>query len=160
LYNTAMPDEPALNQNPAPERRLDPPAGERQPRSTLRGLGPQQRLLLVEDDFMLRAHLAELLMAEGYQVSCAADGEEALWRLVREPAPFAIILDIVMPRVNGVSFRQRQMAVPELSQIPTIALTGIKNLTDLEHLEFDRVLSKPASFDRLVEVLAQLGPSA
>jgi CheY-like chemotaxis protein len=117
------------------------------------------RLLLIEDDFMLRAHLAELLMSEGYHVSCAADGAEALMRLVREPPPAAIILDIVLPRVNGVSFRQRQMAVPELRMIPTIALTAMKNLVDLEHLAFDMVLSKPASIDHLVAALAQLCPA-
>ncbi len=156
-----MPDHLALKQSSSPERRPEPAVlGGRQPRSTLRGIGMPQRLLLVEDDFMLRAHLAELLMFEGYQVSCAADGEEAFLRLVREPLPFAIILDIVLPRVNGVSFRQRQMMVPELCRIPTIALTAIKNLDDLGHLAFARVLAKPASIDHLIDVLAQLGPSA
>ena len=127
-----------------------------------RGSGPlsaHDRIMLIEDDFMLRAHLAELLMSEGYQVTCAADGAEALMRLVREPLPGAIILDIILPRVNGVSFRQRQMAVPELSRIPTIALTGVKNLGDLEHLGFHRVLTKPTNIDRLVEALAQLQPA-
>jgi CheY-like chemotaxis protein len=119
-----------------------------------------ERILLVEDDFMLRAHLAELLMSEGYQVSCAADGAEALMRLVGEPLPGAIILDIVLPKVNGISFRQRQMAVPELNAIPTIALTAVKNLGDLEHLGFQHVLSKPTNVDRLFEALAQLAPRA
>jgi len=155
-----MPETTVLTQEATSPQGPGPAHGERQPRSTLRGLGMPQRLLLVEDDFMLRAHLAELLMSEGYQVSCAADGEEAFSRLVREPPPIAIILDIVMPRLNGVSFRQRQMTLPELSRIPTIALTGIKNLNDLDHLAFDRVLAKPANFDRLIEALAQLGPSA
>ncbi|HXJ20570.1 MAG TPA: response regulator [Polyangia bacterium] len=116
-----------------------------------------ERILLIEDDFMLRANLAELLMSEGYQVSCAADGVEALLRLVREPLPAAIILDIVLPKVNGISFRQRQMAVPELSQIPTIALTAMKNLGDLDHLGFRHVLPKPTNIDHLFEALAQLG---
>jgi CheY-like chemotaxis protein len=160
LYNIAMPDRPALTHKFAHEPGGLPAPVQRQPRSTLRGIGMPQRVLLVEDDFMLRAHLAELLMWEGYQVSCAADGDEAFTRLVREPLPFAIILDIVLPRVNGVSFRQRQMVVPELNAIPTIAMTGIKNLDDLQHLAFNRVLSKPASIDRLVEALAQLGPTA
>jgi two-component system, OmpR family, response regulator CpxR len=153
-----MTDE-ALRQKFAPERGPSVVYQPGAPLSPLRGLGRPERLLLVEDDFMLRAHLAELLMSEGYQVSCAADGAEALTRLVREPLPGAIILDIVMPKLNGVSFRERQMAEPELRRIPTIALTALRDLTDLDQLAFDRVLTKPTNVARLIQALAQLRPA-
>src|SRR3569623_3145443 len=69
-------------------------------------LAGRERLLLVEDDFMLRQDLAELLALEGYYVSSAADGIEALWRLERAPLPSAILLDLVLPKMNGISFRE------------------------------------------------------
>lgn len=120
----------------------------------------RQRLMLVEDDFMLRAHLSELLASEGYLVSCAADGAEALWRLEREPAPSAIVLDIVMPKMNGVSFREAQLQSPSLRDIPTIAVTALHGAADVRELGFEDVLPKPVQFDRLVEVLAKLCPSS
>jgi len=52
------------------------------------------------------------------------------------------------------------MTFPELTGIPTIALTATRDLEDLSHLAFERVLKKPASIDGLIETLAQLGPSA
>lgn len=128
-------------------------------------LGPptfavRQRLMLVEDDFMLRAHMSELLASEGYLVSCAADGAEALARLEREPAPAAIVLDIVMPRMNGVSFREAQLQSPSLREIPTIAVTALHGAADVQSLGFEDVLAKPVQFDRLVEALARLCPSS
>jgi CheY-like chemotaxis protein len=120
----------------------------------------RQRLMLVEDDFMLRAHLSELLASEGYLVSCAADGAEALDRLEREPPPAAIVLDIVMPRMNGVSFREAQLQSPSLREIPTIAVTAVHGSADVRALGFEDVLPKPVPFDRLVEALAKLCPSS
>jgi two-component system, OmpR family, response regulator CpxR len=158
LYNIVMLSNEPLGPKLVPAPSLVGAEQPGIPLSPLRAPGRPDRILLIEDDFMLRAHLAELLMSEGYQVSCAADGAEALSRLMREPLPGAIILDIVMPKLNGVSFRQRQMAMPELRAIPTIALTAIRNLPELEQLGFARVLTKPANVAGLVEALAQLHP--
>jgi len=117
-----------------------------------------QRLLLIEDDFALRAHLAELLMQEGYYVGCAADGQEAIRRLQREPLPAAILLDIMMPRVNGVAFREAQMRTSGLRSIPTIAITSIKDSEQLQSLGFAAVFKKPIDFETLTETLARVLP--
>jgi len=116
------------------------------------------RLLLIEDDFALRAHLAELLMQEGYYVGCAADGEEAIRRLQREPLPAAILLDIMLPRVNGVAFREAQIRTSGLRSIPTIAVTSIKDSDHLGKLGFAAVLKKPLDFDLLTRTLARVCP--
>ncbi len=121
---------------------------------------PRQRILLVEDDFMLRQHLAELLAAEGYYVSSAADGAEALWRLEREPLPSAILLDLVLPKMNGISFREAQLQSPVLREIPTIVMSATRGVRDLGPLNFCEILPKPVPFDRLVEALARVCPSA
>jgi two-component system response regulator MprA len=116
-----------------------------------------RRLLLIEDDFALRAHLAELLMQEGYYVGCAADGEEAIRRLQREPLPAAILLDIMLPRVNGVAFREAQIRTSGLRSIPTIAITSVKDI-ELEALGFAAVFKKPLDFDAFTRTLARVCP--
>jgi CheY-like chemotaxis protein len=123
------------------------------------GSGPgavsaRPRILLVEDDFVLRQSLAELLTLEGYYVSSAADGAEALWRLEREALPSAIVLDINLPRMDGISFREVQLQSSTFRTIPTIVLTATKNTREsLEALGFAALMSKPLVFNRLAEVL-------
>ena len=116
------------------------------------------RVMLIEDDFILRAHLAELMMIEGYVVSCAADGAEALRRLQHEPTPALILVDIVMPRVDGITFRRAQLRDPVLKKIPTIALTALKNVGDVRRLAFTGVVHKPLNFNRLMDVLTRVCP--
>ncbi len=108
---------------------------------------------------MLRQHLAELLALEGYYVSSAADGAEALWRLEREPLPSAILLDLVLPKMNGISFREVQLDSPVLRDIPTIVMTATRGIRDLTPLGFSEILSKPVPFERLVEALTKLCPA-
>lgn len=138
-----------------------PPTGTTRPPgagASLRGVAEPRRLLLVEDDFALRAHLAELLMQEGYYVGCAADGAEALRRLQAEPLPAAILLDIMLPRVNGVAFRESQLRSPELGAIPTVAITSLKDTVDLAGLDFAAVFKKPIDFDQLLDALDDVCP--
>ena len=149
----------------APDGRVEPSSAELPPlpadaMSQLRrtaSFGPQTapRLLLVDDDFILRAHLAELLMLEGYVVTCAADGAEALRRLTHEPLPSMILVDIMLPRMDGISFRQTQLRNPLLREVPTIAVTGTRNLDPLQAVGFTEILRKPLDYDRLTETLAK-----
>ncbi|HVT10513.1 MAG TPA: response regulator [Polyangia bacterium] len=119
------------------------------------------RILLVEDDFTLRAYLAELLIQEGYDVVCAADGAEAIARLQRETsAPAAILLDIMLPRMGGVSFREVQLRSADLRDVPTVAMTGTSNAKELSKLQFNAVLRKPIDLDRLVDMLAKFCPQS
>jgi CheY-like chemotaxis protein len=116
--------------------------------------------MLIEDDFILRAHLAELLMMQGYEVYCAADGAEALRRLAREPAPSVILVDMIMPRVDGVTFRERQLRTPGLSDIPTIAVTSLKSTSHLGGLRFAAIVRKPVDLDRMLSLLEQVCPTS
>lgn len=114
------------------------------------------RLMLVDDDFILRAHVAELLMLEGYTVTCAADGAEALRRLEREPLPSLILLDIMLPRMDGATFRRRQLQSPILREVPTVAITATPDVSELRALGFSDILKKPVSFERLTETIETL----
>lgn len=119
------------------------------------------RILLVEDDFTLRAYLAELLIQDGYDVVCAADGTEAIGRLQRESTrPAAILLDIMLPRMGGVSFRQVQLRSADLRDIPTVAMTGTRDAKGLNSLGFEAVLPKPLDISRLTDMLARFCPQS
>ena len=131
------------------------------PASSTRVTVGRPRILLVEDDFTLRAYLAELLIQEGYDVVCAADGAEAIHRLQREPAPpSAILLDIMLPRMGGVSFRQVQLRSTDLRDIPTVAMTATRDAKGLNNLWFEAVLPKPLDLDRLINMLAKFCPQS
>lgn len=81
-------------------------------------------ILLVEDDFVLRSALSELLIAEGFRVECAADGREALRRLDRMPPPDLILLDIMLPYLDGFELRALQKRSPLVANIPVLVISA------------------------------------
>jgi CheY-like chemotaxis protein len=81
-------------------------------------------VLLVEDDPLTRGAMRMVLEWEGYQVSCAANGREALDLLRRGERPSLILLDIAMPVLDGRQFREEQEKDPALSQIPVVVVSG------------------------------------
>lgn len=81
-------------------------------------------ILLVEDDFVLRSSLSELLMAEGYRVECCADGREAFRRLHNPPKPDLIMLDIMLPHLDGFELRALQRRSPFIANIPVVVISA------------------------------------
>jgi CheY-like chemotaxis protein len=79
--------------------------------------------LVVEDDTDIRESLLELLQIEGYGVVGAANGKEALEQLRRRPAA-VILLDLMMPVMDGYQFRSEQLRDPELSGIPVVLVSA------------------------------------
>jgi CheY-like chemotaxis protein len=80
--------------------------------------------LVVEDDETIRASLAELLTEEGATLATAADGREALEALRVGRRPDLILLDLMLPVMDGWEFRVVQRADPTLSSIPLIAMSA------------------------------------
>lgn len=87
-----------------------------------------KRVLVVEDDAALRETVAEILADAGYEVSSAGNGVEALASADVE-RPDLILLDLMMPTMNGWQFRAAQRQRPALAQVPVIVLSAC---TDLE----------------------------
>ncbi len=83
-----------------------------------------KRVLVVDDEREIREALVELLLDEGYEVSSASDGKEALQRL-RELHPSVVLLDLMMPGMNGWQFRAAQMGDPDVSSIPVIVVSAL-----------------------------------
>ena len=85
---------------------------------------PDNTVLVVEDDADIRDVLAQLLAPEGYLVATAEHGEEALAWLRTHPAPCAILLDLMMPVMDGLTFLRAMRAEPALSSIPVVVLSA------------------------------------
>ena len=91
-------------------------------------------ILVVDDHPVTREPLAKLLRYEGFQTTCAANGVEAL-DAVAGSRPDLILLDVMMPKMNGVDFLQNVRADARLRSIPVIALTGSMDPHQLERLK-------------------------
>ena len=109
-------------------------------------------VLVVEDDDAVREALADLLVDEGYAVAHARDGASALAYLADHPSPDLILLDLMMPVLDGHGFRARQQSDPRLAAIPTIVLTAGRTGA-LPGMGVAQWLSKPMSCDVLLDAI-------
>ncbi len=108
-------------------------------------------ILLVEDDAALREALQGALQERGYRVEVAEEGEAALAWLQREPRPSLILLDLMMPGLNGWDFLSRRRIDPSLPAIPVVVISG--QLLGPERdsvLPADGFVRKPIDMDELL----------
>jgi len=93
-----------------------------------------KKILIIDDDLTLTRLLTVFLRENGYYIAVASDGEEGLGKLVAE-CPDLILLDVVMPRVNGYAFlfemRKREIGV----NVPVIVLTCKADMADIFQAE-------------------------
>lgn len=107
-------------------------------------------VLVVEDDFAIRETLRELLEDEGYHVVWASNGREALTQL-RATRPSLILLDLMMPVMDGWEFRTAQQRDPTLAGIPVIVISADHALEHkVSSLEVEGWLAKPFELDALL----------
>jgi two-component system chemotaxis response regulator CheY len=84
-----------------------------------------KRILIVEDADDISETMKELLETEGYEVACVANGLEALRHLESTKAlPNLILLDLMMPQMDGYAFREEQTKHPNLASIPVLVMTA------------------------------------
>ena len=116
------------------------------------------KILLVEDDKSLREIYGVRLLAEGYDIVSAGDGEEALAMAIKE-RPQLIISDVMMPVMNGYQLCKEVKEHLQISHIPVILLTA-KSDTESQKIGYklgaDAYLSKPFAIDLLLSVIGNL----
>ena len=111
-------------------------------------------ILIVEDDADLREMMAQLLTLEGYRANTVANGREALEYLSQGDKPDVILLDLMMPVMDGWEFRRQQQADAQISKVPVIVLSALDQ-NRASDVNADAFLKKPLDFDRLLELVRQ-----
>lgn len=86
---------------------------------------PKCTVLVVDDDEGIRTAMAEILELLGYEVSVAADGQEAVEMLKVGLEPRAIVLDMMMPRMDGWTFLSRIRADPRFRELPVVVASAV-----------------------------------
>jgi len=113
-------------------------------------------VMIVEDDRDTREMLARFLELEGFDVREAANGQAALEALREDSRTCVILLDLMMPVMNGWQFRKAQSNDPELSKIPVVVVTAAGAREQIPAIDADAWLAKPVDFDRLLATIDPL----
>ena len=121
-------------------------------------MNPKHRILICDDDPLLIEFISFRLKAKGYEVITAADGEEALSSVLNEQ-PSLIVLDAMMPRLDGFEVLSRMKSNAAMSHIPVIMLTarkGEKDIVSALERGADDYLVKPFIPEELLARLSRL----
>jgi CheY-like chemotaxis protein len=119
---------------------------------------PKARVLIVDDERVNRQLLEIMLEPEGYELSVATSGDEALAMVARHP-PDLVVLDIMMPGMNGYVVTSRLKANPATRHIPVLVLSSLDDQNSRAHgagAGADGFLSKPVDRRELCDVVRRL----
>jgi CheY-like chemotaxis protein len=112
-------------------------------------------ILIVDDDAGIRQLVTLFLEHKGYQAASVANGAEALSYVQHNrPLPELILLDLMMPVMDGSEFRHTQQQDPELAPIPVVVMSAAENIeAQAPSLTADAYLPKPIDFDTLLTLV-------
>ena len=119
------------------------------------GGGCPRLVLVVDDDAGIRDALADLLGDEGYTVVTAANGADALQVLRAQPSPrpCVILLDLMMPVMDGQQFYAEQQRDPALASIPTVVVSADMNVKQKAAAFAGKYLSKPVQVEAVLSTI-------
>lgn len=120
------------------------------------GVSPaaDKTILLVEDSAVVRNMLMQIIENEGYRVSCATNGVEALELLHKKPPPRLILLDRMMPLMNAEEFLRERRGDPALASIPVIIISSYSQDERSFGLHnIDGYLEKPIDLSTLLDTV-------
>lgn len=110
------------------------------------------QILIVEDDVDIRDTLQEVLQSEGYNVHTTINGLEALnWLRSNEQLPCIVLLDLMMPVMNGWQFLDAARADPVLSKVPVVVVSAVADLRSVP--TGVHYVRKPINFENLLGVV-------
>jgi circadian clock protein KaiC len=133
------------------EPRRGAAASEDAPRSR-RAAPAGPRVVIVDDEFGLAELVAEILTENGYLTAIAINGELGL-ALLRETGADLVLVDLMMPVLNGREMLREMRADPKLANIPTVIMTALPEAVPTDEGTFAAVLQKPFTPERLFEVV-------
>lgn len=112
---------------------------------------PARSVLFVEDDPALRETVTEVLEEEGYQVMSVTNGAEGLQLLENGSQPGLILLDLMMPTMNGWEFYNQLQQQPQHASIPVVVLSAVAEFQRRRgKLDVAEILPKPIDISRLL----------
>jgi len=112
-------------------------------------------ILIVDDDADIVETVQIILEMHGYRVLTAGDGRRALELLQGAEPPSLILLDLMMPDMNGAQFRAAQLRDPALSAIPVVAVSGDGSVREKAAVLGVDGIAKPVALDTLLETVAR-----
>jgi len=116
----------------------------------------ERRVLVVDDDASIQGFLAEALADEGYSVRTASNGREAL-SILETWRPDIILLDLMMPEMDGWGFRVQQRTMLGVANVPVIVLSATRDLNaKAAELEPAQVFAKPFDLDALLSTIDEI----
>jgi CheY-like chemotaxis protein len=119
-----------------------------------RAVAPKQMVLIVDDNPDIRESLGLLLETEGYAVAEAGNGVEALARLDDGPIPCLIVLDLMMPEMDGFSFLEALDRRAPRADVPVVVVSGHPELRRrVSSPAVAAFLQKPVEYDVLLDVV-------
>lgn len=90
-----------------------------------------KKILVIEDDKFLRELISQKILKEGYDIAEAVDGEKGV-EAAKKEKPDLILLDLILPGIDGFEVLARIKADPEISSIPVIILSNLGQKDDIE----------------------------
>ena len=115
-----------------------------------------KRVLVVDDEPTIRELIADALREFGYQIETAPNGAEAL-EIMHRWLPDAIVLDLMMPRLNGDAFAELVRLNPAFAAVPVLLVTAAYGAQEsAARIGARACLTKPFELDRLVELVGEL----
>lgn len=117
---------------------------------------PSGEVLLIEDDEEIRAALEDALQSEGYQVIAARNGAEGLRALERSAGVSLVLLDLMMPVMNGYEFIDHVRESEDFRGIPLIVVSANAERRRIEGA--DGVIHKPFDLERLFDSIRKVQP--
>ena len=117
-----------------------------------------KHILVVEDDLDVARLLCEVLEAEGYETAIAANGREALDHLRQNNhRPDLILLDMMMPVMDGWKFREEQRKLPGVASIPVVTVTADSDARGkAASIQAAGYIAKPLSIDSLLDEVERI----
>jgi two-component system response regulator MprA len=116
---------------------------------------PSEPVLVVEDAPDSRELVGAILELTGYRVAYAADGADALEQLEGGLRPSLVILDVAMPRMDGIELRQRLTSDPRFAGIPVVVFTGVYDIDTLCRALGVPAFRKPVDVDQVIDIVAR-----